>query len=298
MTTDWQRLDFRLLPIALSVLCGPAAALALTDIGSLQLLISLGAFALTVAVIAVIVLLRLLTTRFRVVGDRFELRTGALFRTAHRIPLARMTSVDITRSPLHRIAGLATLRIGTGDARSVAQTRLTLDGLRPADAQELRRTLLTRQTVSHDDDGELMRLDRSWLRYAPLSVWGIGAVLTAAGTTIRVLHDMKVDLTALLWSRFESVSPWFGVPVGVLALVGIGAVGSLGAFVENWTGYRLTRQSDGAVHVGRGLLTTRATTIARSQIRGMQLVEPLLQRLAGAARVEAVAAGLGTVDEN
>nr|WP_052478031.1 PH domain-containing protein [Kibdelosporangium sp. MJ126-NF4]CEL15545.1 transmembrane protein, distant homology with ydbT [Kibdelosporangium sp. MJ126-NF4]CTQ98211.1 transmembrane protein, distant homology with ydbT [Kibdelosporangium sp. MJ126-NF4] len=298
----WRRLDPRLLSIGLSVLCGPAAALVLavstTGVGSLQLLITLGALVVTAAVVACVMLLRLLTTRFRIVGGLFELRAGAVFRTVHRVPLGRVTSVDVTRGPLHRVVGLATLRIGTGDARSVAQTRLTLDGLRLADARALRRELLVHRGGAVGDDGVLLALDRSWIRYAPLSVWGIGAVLTAAGTTYRVLHEMKIDLGAILWSRLAEIPLWFGVTAGLVTVVVIGTVVSLCAFVENWTGYRLDRHADGALHVRRGLLTTRATTIARRQLRGVELIEPLLQRTAGAARVETVATGLGTVDED
>lgn len=305
---EWHRLDIRLVVVALSVVLGPLAGLVsivvIGNMGGLRLLIAAASVFVTAMVVAAIVLARITTTRFRIAGDWFEVRTGALFRTEHLVPLARVASVDITRGPLHRLAGLATVRVGTGDVRASTERRLTLDGLRLDRAQSLRRELLERRLPVSDAvaDPALVRLERSWIRYAPLSVWGVGAVLTAAGSAYRFLHEFGFgldDIAAVLGleGRAGALPLWFGVLAVCAGLVVVGVVLPVAAFVENWSNYALDRGADG-LQLRRGLLTTRSVTVPWAQIHGVELVEPLLYRAARAASIAVIATGLGTVEEN
>jgi putative membrane protein len=67
---------------------------------------------------------------------------------------------------------------------------------------------------------------------------------------------------------------------------------SLAGYVLSYWGYRLTRHPGGTLQVSRGLLTTRATSISERRLRGVHRVEPLLLRLVGGARLQAIATGL------
>ena len=75
--------------------------------------------------------------------------------------------------------------------------------------------------------------------------------------------------------------------VSVLAVVG---------YVLTYWGFRVTRHHGGTLHVTRGLLTTRATSIEEARMRGVEVGEPLGLRLAGAARLHAVTTGLRRSD--
>ncbi len=98
-------------------------------------------------------LLRYLTTRFRIAQGRVELRRGLLNRHVLSTPLDRVRTVDVTASLIHRVLGLATVRIGTGTASTDSDERLDLDGL-PADrARELRAELLHVAPVAQGDAG-------------------------------------------------------------------------------------------------------------------------------------------------
>jgi putative membrane protein len=81
------------------------------------------------------------------------------------------------------------------------------------------------------------------------------------------------------------------IAVLVAAALVVGAVASLGLWVEMWWNYRLEREP-GTLRVRRGLLTTRSISIEEARVRGVELVEPLGVRLSGAARVDAVATGM------
>ncbi len=56
--------------------------------------------------------------------------------------------------------------------------------------------------------------------------------------------------------------------------------------------FRLTRHRGGSLHIERGLLTTRATSIEERRLRGVEISEPLLLRAVGGARCLAIATGL------
>jgi putative membrane protein len=81
--------------------------------------------------------------------------------------------------------------------------------------------------------------------------------------------------------------------IAVLVAVGVvvGVIGSLGLFVEMWYRYRLSRE-DGNIVMTRGLLTTRSLSLERRRLRGVEVIEPLGARLAGAARVDVIATGM------
>ncbi|MDQ0841401.1 PH domain-containing protein [Streptomyces sp. V1I6] len=310
---QWGRLNSRLILVNLSVLAAPLAMFGATFLVTdgeinLQVLITLGSFLITCLVICGISLMRLFTTRYRITDERVEVHAGLLFRSHRSTPIDRIRSVDLTANPLHRVFGLTSLKIGTGEQSSSADGGLSLDGISKADADELRRRLIEwrqagRGLTVGQDDGPIAELDWAWLRYAPLTIWGVGGVFLAVGSAYRTLHEMKIDPLELgivkdLEDRFGSVPLWFGILLTLLIIVVIGVVGSTVTFIEGWGGYCLEREDAGMFRVRRGLLVTRSVTIEERRLRGVEVSEPLLLRWAGGARLKAVASGLGDSEEN
>jgi putative membrane protein len=86
------------------------------------------------------------------------------------------------------------------------------------------------------------------------------------------------------------------LPVAILlvaaAVVVFTAIASTIGYILTFWNFRLSRHSSGTLHVRRGLLTTRSTTIEERRLRGVELSEPLLLRSVGGARVLAIATGL------
>ncbi|WP_328786496.1 MULTISPECIES: PH domain-containing protein [unclassified Streptomyces] len=310
----WGRLNPRLFLVNLSVVATPLATFGATTVITggeinLQVLITFASFLITCLVISGISTMRLLTTRYRVTDDRVELHKGWFFRSERSIPVDRIRSVDLTANPLHRLFGLTSLKVTTGDQAS-SGGGLSLDGLSTRDAEALRRQLSelrhARQglaTADPDTDATLAELDWAWLRYAPLTLWGVGGVFIAVGSVYRTLHEMKIDPLELgivkdIEDRFGSVPLWYGILVTLLVIVVIGVAGSTATFIEGWGGYRLDRPETGLLRVRRGLLITRSVSIEEQRLRGAEVAEPLLLRWAGGARLKAVASGLGDEDEN
>lgn len=83
-------------------------------------------------------------TRYRFTDEQLQLRTGLLSRRMLTAPLDRVRSVDIESSPVHRVLGLAKVKIGTG----VDSSRIELDGLSQQQAADLRTYLLRRSKIT------------------------------------------------------------------------------------------------------------------------------------------------------
>jgi putative membrane protein len=239
-------------------------------------------------------------TRFRITDERVELRFSWVVHRFRSVPRDRIRTVDLTANPLLRLFGVVKVHIGTGQ-HGGDKSQLVLSPLDRGQAEQLRRELLTRATPTQPKTPTakpIATLNWSWIRYAPISV----------STPI---------LGAAAFGGLLQISDWFGlqrtvigkagellrglpviVMIGVLVLAGVivGVLGSLGLFVELWSGYRLTREH-GMLRVRRGLLTTRSLSLDERRLRGVEVAEPLGARLVGAARVDAVATGLRTQDD-
>ncbi|WP_134740861.1 PH domain-containing protein [Nocardioides sp. 503] len=263
---------------------------------------------LGIVVPVVLGLFRYLTTSFRIAAGRVELKRGLLSRHVLSTPLDRVRTVDLTASPIHRVLGLTTLRIGTGTGASGDDDDLDLDGLPVARAQELRADLLrtARAEVVAGPDGvpddpdappaperPVVELDLAWLRYAPLTTSGLVVTAGILGLGGQVLGNVD------LWDEVDPTSWHVGLPGWTAVLLGlvvlavlVVAVSVVGYLVTNW-GFALTR-SRGSWHLRRGLVTTRETSLDEERVAGVTVGEPLGLRLAGGGRLTAIVTGLGS----
>ncbi|MGO9296119.1 MAG: PH domain-containing protein, partial [Streptosporangiaceae bacterium] len=91
---------------------------------------------------------RWLTTRYRITGDRVYLRHGLLSQKVLSVARDRVRTVDLSAHVVYRMLGLREVSIGTGrnDRRDSAGFRL--DALTLADAEALRTRLLAGPTAS------------------------------------------------------------------------------------------------------------------------------------------------------
>jgi putative membrane protein len=271
---------------------------------------SLGGLAIAI----VFGILRWFTTTFRIGEDQVQLRRGLLNRRVLSVPRDRIRTVDATSNAMHRILGLTRLTIGTGRSERGSES-LRLDGLTIAETANLRDELLhgrarqaapapaasASQAVGRPAAGpletELAAVRPGWLRFGPFTMTGITAVLAAAGFGWRLVNEAGFDpqrfaLVRGIAGRVTGVSPALAATEAVAVLAVAVALASTAGYVLMFWRFRLTRHSGGTLHVTRGLLTTRATTIEERRLRGVELTEPLLLRAVGGARCGAIVTGL------
>ena len=290
-----------------------------------------GGAAVALALVVGMGAVRWMTIRYRVDGERVELRAGLLNRRHRSLRRDRVRTVDLTASLVHRVLGLSVVEIGTG-SQSSSEGRLSLDAVSHAEADRLRRELLNRSPVSEgpmarpeqgpgagpagggptaapdtgltsppdmtDPPERLVaRLRPTWIRFAPLSTSGVVAVAAVAGVAFQVVGDLDLhlnefDILQRAGDRLDAVPIWAAVLAAAAALAVLGAFGSVAIYLESWWGYRLTEEPDSTLRLRRGLLTTRSLSIERSRVRGAEVTRSPLLRLFGGARCFAVTTGL------
>jgi putative membrane protein len=264
-----------------------------------------GWWALAIGGIGIVLgFLRYFTTSFRITPTHVQVRRGLLRRRVLTVPRDRIRTVDVTSNVLHRIFGLARVTVGTGqtDRRNDG---VKLDGLSTAAAENLHRELLHRPAVTPAASTEappasetlLAALDPAWVRYGPFSLSGLVAIGVLFGLGSRLFNEGHVDPTKIAVVH-QAIDYVRGRPLPVAVLLVAAAVilftvvaSTIGYVLMFWN-FRLSRHGSGTLHVRRGLLTTRSTTIEERRLRGAELSEPLLLRSVGGARVVAIATGL------
>jgi len=301
----WRRLDPRMLVVGplknLLQLLPFAVVVLLTGRSSdlVQVWMAVGG----AAVVVLAGVLRWRTTRYRITGDRVELRTGWLRRERRSVPRDRIRTVDLTASPLHRVFGLSVVRVGSASGTSGLDrsAQVDLDAVSTAEAEHLRQVLLDRASASaptvERPATDIARLDWAWLRFAPLtfsSLAGIGAVV---GAGFNLLFEAGIDPRDIgivddTARRVAAEPLWVGIGIAGAALLVVAVIGSTALFAERWSGYRLTREPDGSLRVRHGLLTTRSLSVSDERLRGAEVSEPLLLRAGRGAQARALSTGL------
>lgn len=263
-----------------------------------------------VALVIAVSVLHWFTTRYQITAEQVQLRRGLLRRRTITTPTDRVRTVAVTAHALHRALGLARVSIGTGISDR-KRDGLVLDGLTADEAGRLRAELLHRagapgsqwasptgQPAAAPVAEELVaKLDPSWIRYAPFTLSGAVTALAILGFAWRIVDQAHVNAGRVSAVRstadhLRDTPIWLDiaqVTAGVLVIVTLLSV--LGYLLSFWN-FRLTRHPGGTLHVSRGLITTRATSIEERRLRGIEVSELLPLRLVGGARLIAVATGL------
>jgi putative membrane protein len=314
---QWRRLDARMLLIhpvrelvrALPALAGLLFAGSSSGKGHLWGLIG-------VAAVIVYSLLRWFTTRYRITSEQVQLRTGLFRRRSIATPADRVRTVDVTAHALHRVLGLAKVVVGTGTSDRNREG-LVLDGLSSDAANLLRAELLHRRAPAAEPviaveaetafavsdapaashEVEIIRLDPKWIGYAPFTLSGVLTGVAIAGLGWQVITQGDIEVSRLnvvqsITHRLRSLPLWLDVLEVTLTILTLVTLLSIAGYVLSFWNFRLTRHDGGTLHVSRGLLTVRATSIEETRLQGVELSEPLLLRAVGGARLVAIATGL------
>ena len=270
-------------------------------IGSLVLGSATGNPLWTVAGVALIVaygLARWFTTSYRIGAEEVTLRTGVLQRSVLSVPRNRIRSVSTDARLLHRLLGLTVLRVSTG-REATGDTVFALDAVPAGDVPRLRAVLLADSLPPQPSGRVLAAWQPSWLRYSPLTFTGLAMIAAALGVIsqsglLRPLRDSAVLRAGE--GAAEGLGVWGAVAVGagvvLVASVALSVTQSLLTYAN------LMLRRDGEVlHLSHGLLRVREHTYDMRRLRGGTLREPLLVRLFGGARLDAVMTGVAGAGE-
>ena len=253
-------------------------------------------------------LARWFTTSYRIGPDEVQLRTGVLQRKVLSVPRNRIRSVSTDARLLHRLLGLTVLRVSTGQ-EAKGDTAFALDAVQAEQVPRLRAILLADSLAPAEEDAnepgrELARWQPSWLRYSPLSFTGLAMILAAVGLAYQAgvgaaLQDSRLARSGL--DAAERFGVFASVAVVVVAVLVVSVVLSVLRSMVTYGNLVLLRRdfagNDGVLHLEHGLLRVREHTFDMRRLRGGTLRSPLLVRLFGGARLDAVMTGVDGAGE-
>jgi putative membrane protein len=245
---------------------------------------------------------RWFTTTYRIDGEQIQRREGVLQRTVLSLPRNRIRSVSTDARLLHRLLGLTVVKVSTGqEARGDAE--FALDAVRSADVPELRAILLADSLVASPEeaprDRVIARWQPSWLRYSPLSFTGLAMIAAAIGLVyqtgvVAALEDSELAREGL--DAAERFGVVVTVAVGAVVVLLLSVLLSVVRSLVTFGNLVLSRRDDfggaGVLHLEHGLLRAREHTFDMRRLRGGTIREPLLVRMFGGARLDAVMTGV------
>jgi putative membrane protein len=243
------------------------------------------------------------TFTYTVHDDRVELRRALVGRTVKNIPVERIRGVDISATLVHRLLRLAIVRIDAA-AGGGGKEEGTLNAVTRREAERLRRMLIhpagAEASERDEPPAEIVytQAEPHWYLYAPLSGAYLLTPFALAGSLVGTLYNLGDDFGLITQRRLAHVGDdLLGLPI-VLAVAGVAllalatpAISVIAFALFNWD-FTL-RARDGVIVAERGLVTRRSVSLERRRIRGTELRDNPLERLAGVVRLRALVTGLG-----
>jgi putative membrane protein len=247
-------------------------------------------------VVLILGLVSWLVTRWRIEGDALRIETGLIRRSSQRIPLSQVQAIDIERTGIARLLGLAELRLRMAGT-STRGGRLA--SLTAPEAEALRSRLLA---IGHGSPAAAPA------GYAP------GYPAAHPASPERPLFSLPTDRLVASMLLTKTGLAGVGVVVAIVvlsavspraaaAVIAAGTASFVGLFTTIWrrfnSGYRLTvAEAPDGLRMRSGLVQTTAETIPYGRIQAARLIEPLLWRPFGWRRLDVDVAGGRAREEN
>lgn len=263
-----------------------------------------------VGVLALVSLLQYFTYRYRVGADAISIRSGWLHRSRREIPFARIHNVGVQQTLLHRLFGVAELRLeSAGGEKPEAQMRV----LRLDDALALERLIRHRGPAPGAAPTDVHALPRETLLLAlpTPEVLRLGLVsnrgLLLLGGAIAAVSQVSPRLVPnLVESWGEALFGWvdahhvgglqiaLGAASLALALVVLLRLLSIASALLQYHGFRLSEHGR-RLTIERGLLARLRTSASRRRLQAWTLREGVLHRWLGrrSLLVDSAAGGRG-----
>ena len=253
---------------------------------------------IAVGVLVLVSLAQYFTYRYRLRGDAIVVRSGWLHRSVREIPYARIHNVNLHQSLLHRLFGVAEVRLeSAGGIKPEAQMRvLRLDQAEALEALVRQRSHAPGSVEAAGTDaiesapllalsnGEVLRLGLISNRGMLVIAAAFGALAQTGDNVFGVLVDRwgKVAFgwfTGFAGDHAHDSPLVIGLAVAsmvVLALVLVRLLSVLLAFLQ-YHGFTL-REDDARIRVERGLLARTRSSAKRRRIQSWSLQEGVLHR--------------------
>lgn len=230
-------------------------------------------------------LLTWLKFEYRVGADELRIDSGFLSRNSRAIPFDRVTDVDLEQGPLHRLFGLARVRLETGASAGAKNEDGVLDTIALDRAEALRDHVRARRghAVAVDaDEAELatpplFAMDPRRVATAGLFNFSLAVVAGLFGVTQTFGDVLGFDpFKRAFWIALANQSgplrdyilahQFIAVIGGALVLILLGIATGMVSTVLREHGFRLDRTESG-LRRRRGLLTLTDVTVPAKRVQ-------------------------------
>lgn len=246
-----------------------------------------------VGVLVLVSLWHYFTYRYRITGDSIVINSGLLHRSLRQIPFSRIHNVALHQSLLHRMFGVAEVRLeSAGGQKPEAEMRvLKLDDARALESLVRHRgaPASAGDGSSEDDAGTLL------LALPPAEVLRLGLVsnrgMVLVGAAAAAIWQFDIDLTSSVFKPWAATlfgyadshhfSPFDYALAGASLLLGaivLLRLLSIALALLQFYGFRLEAHGR-RLTVERGLLARLRTSASRRRLQAFTLRESLSHRL-------------------
>ena len=261
--------------------------------------------------------IRYLTLRYSIQNGELTVKSGLIFRRLRKVPTSRIQNIDLVQNVLHRLFGVAEVRVETA---SGTEPEATLRVLSLAQVENLRSKVrtaaLANQTEQIKTDvgdatlsesstqtkiKEILRIPLYWLFKAGLaSNRGMVMVgfalglwyqnLGTEGRDFRNVRDQLEGMSDLLPDVGQGWFMWLAVVAAAIVVLLLIRLLGIGWFILRFFGYRLTQQGKD-FKISCGLFTKVSATVPVRRIQFISIHRSLLMRWFGLASIRIETAG-------
>ncbi len=240
-------------------------------------------------------LIKWLKLEYRVGANELRIDSGLLNRASRVIPFDRVTDIDLEQSPLHRLFGLARVRIETGASAGAKNEDGVLDTIALDRAEALRDHIRARHgrpaavpAEAADAPPALFAMDNrrvvtaGLLNFSLAILAGLFGISQTIGDVIGFDPFRRAFWRAAL-DRFEPVQAlllahqFIAVIGGTMVLVAIGVGTGVLRTILREHGFRLDRSETG-LRRRRGLLTLTDVSIPARRVQAAIIVSGPIRR--------------------
>jgi putative membrane protein len=222
-----------------------------------------------------------LVTRWRIEDGTLRIETGLLRRSSLRYPLSQIQAIDTVRPGLARFFGLSELRLRMGGS-TAGSARLAYLPRAHAEAVRDELLVLASRAAAQRPGGPEQVTQRALVSVstpqlvASIALSGLGMVAIGLAIAVAVTATFAPSATTA------------GLGSGVVPLLALAAA----VWHRFNSDYRLTvTQAADGLRLQSGLVETSAEVIPPGRVQAVRMVEPVLWRPLGWARLEVDVAG-------